>query len=226
MAGPDRVIHVANLSLIERFASVLYPLDLGELLQWLPEAGWVVPQASPEESVRGQHELATKGNTRLSVDMGNKTVGVRGDDLAETIANFRELRERVHEWLDVESKVTTDYVELRYVGWINGQSSPIETFHSWWADSQLTGQLGAFLGERLPSDSETMSPYGIRFASGRLDANRSNWSELTITPASFAGNRRFHFDLIYRNQDPSATEGVAEAANDLLTATLERLENP
>jgi hypothetical protein len=102
----------------------------------------------------------------------------------------------------------------------------LQVFPAWWGEYARATKLGEFLGDQLPSGAPSLRPYGIRFAPVGLDANRPNWAELVITPLNISGHQYYHFDLIFRNEDPAVTEGVAESADELLDSTLVRLENP
>jgi hypothetical protein len=117
--------------------------------------------------------------------------------------------------MDVSPTWGTDYLEFRYIGWMKGKSSPVQVFASWWSGNERVSRLGTSLADCLPTDAASMGPYGVRFAPSGLDANRPNWSELTIIPQNVAGNTRYTFYLIYSNQDRSITERVAESADDI-----------
>lgn len=215
--------YIREASLIERFDAVLYPIDAIALLDRLPELGWLVARQFDDQGAITFRDTPSKGNARLRIDTGNKTLGVTSNDMGETLAVFKELRDFTRQQFHLPPGVTSDYVELRYIGWIVDGTTPVEVFSSWWSHSQRVLDLGRFLGQRLPSDAEMLIPYGIRFAPYGLDANRPNWAEITITPVAFGGHQRYHFDLIYRNEEFSKTEKVAEAADEIIDATLMQL---
>jgi len=223
-SGSTPYIHL--VSLIERFDAVLYPVDMLALLDHLPELGWVVRRRMTEEGSLNLRGAPTKGNTHLRSDPGNKTLGVAGNDLAEVLTTFRELKGLVETLFEFPPEVTTDYLEFRYVGWIRRESNPTEVFSSWWDGNQRVSQLGDFLQARLPNDASTLSPYGIKFAPARLEPNRPRWTELSITPQNIAGNHRYYFDLLFRHEDRTVCEGVAESADQLLDTTINMLETP
>lgn len=212
-----------RVALIERFRSVLYPVNLLPLLDRVPELGWVV-----EERVEDEQGIRTKaprrGNLRLAIDQANKTLGVDGNDVADVLAGYRELRETARELSDYGPSVQTDYVEFRFIGQARKQGVvPTEVFAQWWSSIEQADTLGRLLGEALPSDAGGLAPYGLRFAPAGLDANRPNWTELTIGPVNTAGHARFHFDLLYRNQDSEVTEKIAEAAEVLIERALDQI---
>ena len=169
-------------------------------------------------------DTPSKGNTRLRLNLGGKLLGVASNDLSEAIATYRELRVLVRELGDLPPKVRTDYVEFRYIGWIRGQASPVQVFSSWWSGNERVAALGTYLGNHLPSDAETLSPHGIRFAPSGSEANRPNWAELLVTPLNTAGTELYHFDLLFRNEESATTESVAESADDLLDSVIRTLE--
>lgn len=214
---------VFRATLMERFDSVLYPVNLFALLDRLPELGWVVEdRIEDEEGIRTK--APKRGNLRILIDQGNKTLGVTGNDLAEVLSGYRELRDAVRELSDFSPLTTTDYAELRYVGQIKRLgTNPLEVLTEWWSHAERVTQLGARLSELLPSGATTLVPYGVRFAPSGFDANRPNWTELSLVPVSTAGHARFNFDLLFRNEDPSVTEQVAESADEAIELALNEL---
>lgn len=223
VTGPSS--HTNEAALIERFDSVLYPVDIPTLLDRLPELGWLVSRRADDQ--RGSISLTdapTKGNSKLRMDVGNKTLGVVSNDLNETLETYRELRQSIRELGELAPEVRTDYVEFRYSGWIRGQASPVQAFSSWGSGDERVVALGRQLGTRLPTDVETLSPYGIRFSPAGLDANRPNWAELSIVPLSTSGTQLYSFDLLFRNEDWETVESVAEAADNLLGSVIGTLE--
>lgn len=222
LTGPSS--HTNQATLIERFDSVLYPVDLRTLLDRLPELGWLVPLRADEDQGISLTDAPTKGNSRLRINMGNKTLGVTSNDLSEALENYRELRQSILDLGHLSPEVKTDYVEFRYIGWIRGQSSPVQVFSSWWSGYERVVALGKHLGARLSTDVEALSPHGIRFAPAGLDANRPNWAELTLVPLSMSGTQLYSFDLLYRNEDSEMVEAVAETADDLIESVIGTLE--
>ena len=225
MTTEEPIIHAVEFYITERFDSVLYPLDVRSLIDRLPEHGWVVPKFRVEEEAISYEGPPTRGNTRLRLDTGNKTLGVSGNTISEVLSGFRELRELAMEGLELAPGVRSQYTELRYRGWVSDGSNPVEILTSWWASAEQVSQLGRFLGGRLPGDAERLTQYGIKFAPTGQDPNRANWVELSIQPVNYAGNQRYSVELLFRHADTTRVEQVAEEIEELLTATLERLQS-
>ncbi|HEU0022618.1 MAG TPA: hypothetical protein VFR55_13240 [Dehalococcoidia bacterium] len=217
------VRQITHITIIERYDTVLYPIDQITLFDRLPELGWLVSRRMDDQGTFSLESMPSKGNSHLRLDRGNKSIGIIGNHLAEVLASYKELTGVVRELFDFAGEVGTDYVEFRYIGRLNGSSRPVETFASWWAEAGRAAELGSFLADKLPSDAVTMSPYGIRFAPSANNANRPNWAELVITPTPAAGSNTYHFDLIYRNESSSVVEQVVESADSIIESTLERL---
>lgn len=224
-AGSEKLTrYIWQATLVERFDCVLFPIDVAALVDRLPELGWIVPRRVETSETVTLPEIPSKGNARLRLDTGNKTIGVTSNDLTDTLTIYRELRKFVRELSDFSPEVRTDYVELRYTGWMKDQSNPVEVLTTWWSGNERVSRLGRLLASRLALEAEPLAPYGLRFAPVGLDANRPNWAELTITPVNIAGNHRYSFDLIFRNEDSTVTEQVAESADFVLEQVLEELE--
>lgn len=225
-ASADIQVLVNRVTLIARFVAVLYPIDLGMLLDRLPESGWIVSrQLDPVGGGETINETPTKGNTKLRFDQSNKTLGVSGNNIDETLQGYQELMHLVNDPVQVGVDSDIHYVELQIIGRLESQRSPDEVFSAWWSAHSQVSDVGNFLASKMPSDSESMGQRGIRFASAGIDANRPNWAELTIYPDNIASNRRYYFNLIYRNVNSAVTEGVTESSVEILRSTIRRLEN-
>ncbi len=209
-----------RVTLIQRFDSVFYPINLLPLLDRVPELGWVV-----EERIEDEEGIRTKapkrGNLRLILDQKNNVLGVTGNDTAEVLSGYRELQQAAREVSDFAPTVAVDYAEFRYIGQARKQGvDPIDVIARWWSGVDKTEALGRALADSFQSDGTAFAPYGIRFAPSGLDPNRQNWAELTIVPVNTAAHARFHIDMIYRNEESEATEAVAESADGLIDRIL------
>lgn len=222
----DLQIWTQIVTLIARYNTVLYPIDLGRLLDQLPESGWIVSRKF-DSDVSGQtlDELPTKGNARLRFDRGNKTIGVAGSDIDEALHTYKELMELIRDPAKVGVDGNIHYVELRIIGKIGSPKSPENVLSQWWSAHSDVSDIGDFLAGKMPSDSEVMGQRGLRFTSVGITANRPNWAELTIYPDNTAFDRLYYFDLLYRNENSSIAEKVAETASGILTSTILRLES-
>ena len=69
------VIHTA---LVRRYGAAHYPIDLALLFSRLPEAGWLVSEGIASLQDGRSDQVPSKGNVRLMIDIGNKTLGVSG----------------------------------------------------------------------------------------------------------------------------------------------------
>lgn len=213
------------VALVERFDAVLYPFPLDVVLKLLPQQGWVV-RFEEEERAAKLTAPVSKGNVNLVFEQAGKTLGVRGNDVGETLAEFRELRAFVIEKFGLPPAVSSDYTEFRFTGSANTgrreRNTPPEVIEAWWSGHPRSEALAIVLKRWIPN--EDLGAYGVRMATKGQDPNRPNWAELTIAPASSAGHRVYQFDLIYRNEDREAVEAVAERSEQLLSAAVEELE--
>ncbi|MDO8614437.1 MAG: hypothetical protein Q7T33_01715 [Dehalococcoidia bacterium] len=212
-----------RVALSRCFRSVLYPVNVVAVLDRLPELGWVVEERVEEEnSIR--IGAPKKGNLRLQLDQSAKTLGVVGDDLAQALIAYRELMQAASDVSSYTSGIGTLYVEFRYLGDAHGDKvNPLEVFARWWGGAERVESFGSEIAKDLPSDASRMIPYGIRLAPEGNDANRPNWTELTIAPSNTSGETKFHFDLLFRNESSAKTEEVAENADAIIRRALAQL---
>lgn len=223
---PDQwTIAARQVSLVERYSTTLFPVDILTLLDALPHEGWVVPTKHSPEGGMSLEQSPSKGNNRLVINQGSKTIGITGGDVQEVLQGFRDFKQRLLSLWDFSSEVKTDYVELRYVGWIKGQSNPVEVFANLWRNNPASKQIGSILSKYMPAQGLQFGAYGIRFARLGQDANRPAWSELTLVPEPSSGHVRYAFDLIFRDPVAAVVEDVTERANDMMKAILGAVES-
>ncbi|MCH8062528.1 MAG: hypothetical protein IH861_08495, partial [Chloroflexi bacterium] len=142
-AQSDLQIWTQIVTMIARYNTVLYPIDLSMLLDQLPESGWIVSRKfDTVGSGQTLDELPTKGNTRLRFDQGNKTIGVAGSDIEETLQTYKELMELIKdsEQLGVDGNI--HYVELRIIGKIGSRKSPENVLSQWWSAHSDVSDIG------------------------------------------------------------------------------------
>jgi hypothetical protein len=222
--GQNASPRVRHAGLIERFHAVLYPFDLTFLFDELPNAGWIVGERLDEaQEEGGRIKAPVKGNSRLRVDQANKTLGVVGRDPQEVLEHFKQIRALAFEVSSVAPSVETHYTEFRYIGEAKGMRSPVESLSRWWEQSRGVKEFGAVLDGYMPGDSPS-GPYGLRFGSSNVDANRANWAEFTLAPVNNTGQRDYHFDLLYRNASFELVQTVVEKCVELVDWAISTVE--
>ena len=219
-------IQPSSTAIIERFLAVLYPFPIERVLDLLPEQGWIVPFGSRDEGSVQLSGSVTKGNVRLVFDLNMKTFGVRGIDPQETVSEFKTVSAFVLDRFGLGPEVQTYFTELRFVGIADTGSkrreSAPEALDRWWAGHERSATLAERMATLLPGDP--LAAYGIRMATKGKDANRPEWTELTISPSPTSGTRFYNFDLLYRSADRTRVESVAGTARDIVAAAIDELE--
>ena len=219
-------IRATTSSILEKFAAVLYPFPLDMLFERLPEKGWIVEFSERDESSTKLAAPPSKGNVKVLADQSARTLGVRGIEMTETLEAFKELRDYAMQTFGLPPEVGSYYTELRYVGSVrvgdHGARSLPEILDDWWKGHPKADAFGHVLEQWIPGES--IGAYGIRMASRRVDPNRPNWTELTISPLAVSGHRYYRFDLLYRNASQSLVHALAERVSDLISAAASELE--
>ena len=199
-----------RVAFVERFRAVLYPFPMEALLRVMPEQGWVVPLEDPES---GQTRLATqasKGDVKLAFNTESRTFGTTGNAVDPVIDEYLTLRAYAVKEFGLSPEVESEFTEFRLIGQVNtgvpSTTNPAALIDSWWAGHPRSDSFAKFLAPRL--EGEDVGVYGIRMASKGRDANRRNWSEITIAPSSTSGTRIFNVDLLYRNESLNKAELV------------------
>lgn len=220
MAGekqPNIQIVWHQVDVMERFSSVLYPLDTLELLRQLPTIGYIVPdlvlRGTPEEG----KPVATKGDIELLINQENKTIGVRGRDLEKALASFKELREFYLERLDPSPGLATHYVELVGQGWIKSKANPTEVCSSFWASYSPLRELGKLL------DAKTTN-FGLQLAPANRDPNDPNWFHIYIEPLIVSSSKRYRVRWIWRGSDVERLLEKFSKVDETLQKLIAKLE--
>ncbi len=188
----------SKMHLIERFDTVLYPLDVGEMLRQLPKLGYVVAErilygARLEEGM----PLAIKGDVEIRLNQDNKTIGIMGYNADKILEEFKILRDWWTQQLDPSPNMRTDYVEFDCAGWAKTQQSPLQTFNDWWKG---TSKIDRFK-KVLQNDVTT---FGLSLCPPQTDPNNPRWFHITIDPLIPAANSRYNIRVIWREEDLEA----------------------
>ena len=138
MAKKESKIQIAwrQVSVIEGFSSVLYPLDVFELLKQLPSIGYVVPELVLRGTPEQGRPIAIKGDVELIINQEGRTIGVRGRDVEKVVESYRELRGFYMERLDPSPGLATRYLEFDGRGWASSDGNPNAVFTKFWNNHQ------------------------------------------------------------------------------------------
>jgi len=206
-----------RVTLIERFSSVLYPLDLPELLRQIPTIGYVVSEPSARGIAEGVMPSASKGDVTLIINEGNKTLGVAARDPGTALQSYEELRCFYIEHLDPSPGLKSHYHELQAVGWAKSGQDPVRTCSRFWSNHAGLKGIGDVLGE-------TITNFGIHLVPSDRDPNQSDWFHITVEPSVTSGSKRYRFNWIWREQDPQRVEKQTSTVEEVLKRTILKLE--
>lgn len=190
---PDTQVVWHQVAVLERFSSVLYPLDLFELLRELPTIGYVVPDLVLRGTPEAGKPIATKGAVELAFNQENKTIGIKGRDIEGTLGAFRELREFYLERLDPSPGLRTHYLELDARGWAKSDSNPTEVCSRFWAGHSGLRALHKILGSEATN-------FGLQLVPPNKDPNDPDWFHICIEPP-VASSKRYSVRWIWRGSD-------------------------
>ena len=205
-----------QVSIIERFSSVLYPLDILELLKQIPTIGYLVPELVIKGIPEAGKPIATKGDIDLVINQDNKTIGVSGRNPQKAIESYQELRQFYMEHLDPSPNLVTQYVEFNGNGWLKSKCNPIEACSRFWSEYEPLRNLGKVLGEDVTN-------YGLQLAPPK-DPNDPDWFHIYIDPLIASSSTRYHVRWIWRGQDLKKFLGKFEEVNDLLDKLISKIE--
>ncbi|MBE9501119.1 MAG: hypothetical protein KAX23_03735 [Dehalococcoidia bacterium] len=183
-----------QVTVIERFSSVLYPLDILELLKQIPTIGYVVPELVLRGTLEAGKPIATKGDVELIIDQDKKTVGVKGRDPDNAVESFQELRQFCLERLDPSPGLTTQYVEFDGQGWAKSEKDPTEICSRFWASYTPLRDLGRML-------EADVTNFGLQLVPSNKDPNDPEWFHIYIEPLIFSSRRRYRLRCIWRGSD-------------------------
>ena len=205
-----------QVSTVERFSSVLYPINVPRLLSLLPIAGFVVPDLVLRGTPEAGKPLATKGNTELLINTDNKTLGVKDKDPERSVNAFQELRKFYLEQID-PSSVEIQYVEFDGIGWIRSKDNPVRVFGRLWRDSKPLQRLSSIIGEDITN-------YGIEIVPRDVDPNNPRWFHIDIKPYAFSGSKEYHVRWIWREPDSEQFLKKAMKTTEVLRTMISALE--
>jgi hypothetical protein len=218
MADKEQVVVTwQSLSIIQRFSSVLYPLDSYELLRQLPTIGYVVSDLALRGTPEVDKPAATKGDIEIVGNQDNKTIGVKGRDVDKTISAFQELQSFCVDRLDPSPGLSTHYIEFDGRGWVKTGHNPTAVFASFWSDFAPLQELGSVLGEDV-------SPFGIELVPPNKDPNDAEWFHIHIRPLIPSAAKRYSVRFIWRGPDMEGMLSKFAKTEDILRQMIRRIE--
>ena len=180
-----------QVTVSERFSSVLYPLDFLELLRQIPTIGYVVPELVQRGTIEAGKPIATKGDVELIINTDNKTIGIKGRDPKSAVMSFEELRQFYLERLDTSPGLTTQYVEFNGAGWAKSEKDPTEICTQFWANYAPLRDLGRILQADITN-------FGMQLVPSNKDPNDPEWFHIYIEPLIVSSRRRYRITWIQR----------------------------
>jgi len=206
-----------KVAIIERFSSVLYPLDSLELLRQLPTIGYVVPELALTVRTDSNKPIAQKGDIELVMNQDNKTIGVVGRSIEKTIGSFEELRKFYSERLDPSSGLATQYIEFDGDGWAKSGSSPIASFASFWSDFASFEALGGIVGSDVVD-------FGVHLAPVNRDPNSPEWLHVIIEPLIPSATSRYRLKYVLRSADTEQLLKKFASIEDTVRRMIKKIE--
>lgn len=205
-------------AVIERFSSVLYPLDTLELLKQLPAIGYVVPElvlrGTPEEG----KPIATKGDIEILINQDNKTIGVRGRNAQKAVESFKELREFYLERLDPSPGLATHYLEFDGQGWAKSHANPTDVCSRFWSDHAALKGLGKALGMSATN-------FGLQLVPPNRDPNDPEWFHVHIEPQVVSSHKRYRVRWIWRSSDAAELLAKLSKVDETLKKLISKIES-
>lgn len=206
-----------QISIIERFSSVLYPIDIIELLRQLPTIGYVVSDLVLRGTPEAGKPVAQKGDIEIAINQDNKTIGVRGREVERTVNAFKELRDFYLERLDPSPSLATQYLELNGEGWAKSGNNPSAVFASFWSDYKPLQKLGILL------ESDVVN-FGVQLVPPNKDPNAPDWFHIYLQPLIPSAAKRYHLRCIWRDTDIEQLLKKFAKVNDIFRNLVKRVE--
>ncbi len=205
-----------QVSIVERFSSVLYPLDLQELLKQLPAIGYIVPELVLKGTPEIGKAIATKGDIDLIINQDNKVLGVNGRSPEKSIEAFQELRQFYLEHLDLSPNLVIQYVEFNGNGWLKSKRNPLEVLSHFWSKFEPLRELGKVLGQDVINFGLQLSP--------PKDPIDPDWFHIYIDPHITASTSRYRIRWIWRGHDLKEVIEKHGKVNELLKGLISKIE--
>lgn len=218
MSISDIQVTWRRVTISQRFSSVLYPLDVFELLRQLPTIGYVVPELVLRGTPEPNKPVAQKGDMELLIDQGNKTLGVAGRDVHKTIASFKELSSLCIERLDLSPAIAIDYVELNGDGWAKTDQSPVSSFSSFWSSCKLFPDLAKAVGEEVVN-------FGVELAPPYKDPNGPEYFNIILQPLFASATKRYQFNYLKRGANTVTMLDAFAKADDTMKRLIMKIES-
>jgi hypothetical protein len=207
-----------SLQLIERFMNVLFPIEISVLLRLLPTLGYIVPNKRLKGVIEPGEALAVKGNIELLLSPENKTLGVEGRDISETISGFNELRTFWVDKLNPEPPAETHYVEIVANGIVKSSENPSKTINHFWAGFDRLQRLNKIIGFDV-------SNFGLHLVTNKMEPNNPEWFDISIQPQIVSSANHYYVNVIWRTKDLNQALENFKNLSDILGKLVHEIES-
>ena len=204
-----------------KLKNIIFPLDGKSLIDELGPAGFLpakLGQVLPNKLVVTRGDIATRGNTVLTVNPQTMLIGIAGTNGNEIISTFNEL-EPILSKCGVDVNQNTRFFETVGEFIIKTNSSPVKSIQGFFKSLKTMEKLGAVIGDN------TTSLFTIRMVPKDVVIDSEEYYEIKIEPVIHAPNEKYYAYIVFRSATRANTENFTSNIENKLTNLLEIIEH-
>jgi hypothetical protein len=214
------IVHWRQVALVERFSSVMFPIDIEELLAELPTLGYIIPAEKDRLRRQGEQlaltrEIATKGELRLKLNQEAKLLGIEGKETAQVLDAFKALRSLCTERLSPSTGFATAFVEITGMAWVETGKEPRKVFTKIWSNDSTMDHINKALKMKFVN-------LGINLVSS-LEFESNSLCNIVVQPLT-PSNSRYHVQVVWREPELDEVLKVMERLDQTVLSTIQALE--
>lgn len=218
-------VKIERFHLSVRLGAIFFPVEFGELVPILQDAGYLVRKDLTERipdlplgaKVVFGGAIAEKGDVgrtfRLEPDRG--VIAIAGHDIEGILADFSSIEQSVEDRLNVKLEEKALFYEFIAEGTAATGKDPTKVIASLLEGHRLQSELSDILGFPVTN-------FGLRIVEQNRNVTDATWFDFRIEPLVPKPNTTYHINVIYRHPNREnvvkAAQSLSETAGRLISA--------
>ncbi len=210
-----------RVSLSARTDFIFFPIDYGDLINYLTKRGYVAATRTPP--ARGGVKIgvagyiAQKGDNAVVFDPDKQVIGIEGTSPIDVAQAYEELEEIIVQDLKTELATSTKFYETISDSNVVSDRNPRKVLESLPGVADLSKRMSAAIGVEI-------SPFGFRMGSRGLVPNQEEWMDIRVEPVTVRADSTYYVAIVYRSQSREKVKTFVESSGKIIPQIVRVIE--